>query len=371
MKLRFKNLLNILCIYLLLIDSGGGAKLRLFSLLYIVIHSILFLLNNKKFNFIYIILWVLLIFSLFPSILISLESNVTISNIIPWITALLFSPIIYMFIINAEVSLNEIIYSGLFFSLTIIFIFFGRLMNIQFFAIINDFFLINSNGFFGYVIVNEIPFPNVYFQATLSLVPIAILSIFFKKYLITILLLIALIVSPSRTGFLFVCFYLIANITLNNFSPFKILLFTLLLISLFSFPPIFDRFIKMFTSENEGSSIRIGHLSSIYDFFIKNPINIIFGQGPGTYFYSYGTKTLENNMEISQVEFIRKFGLISFFFFLAFYFIPFLSIKKDNTKPIIHALFFYFLVSFSNPVMYSFFLLILLAISYKEFNLKY
>jgi hypothetical protein len=61
------------------------------------------------------------------------------------------------------------------------------------------------------------------------------------------------------------------------------------------------------------SSSRIISVVSTIDSI--NYSNFFFGQGPGSEFYNIAYSSYTNNTELSQLEFLRKFGFIGFMLF--------------------------------------------------------
>jgi hypothetical protein len=67
----------------------------------------------------------------------------------------------------------------------------------------------------------------------------------------------------------------------------------------------------MFTVKNSSSVAKDGHVVSYIELFSGRPSYVLFGQGPGAWFYSKGFKEFTTNTELSYLELIRMFG--SFF----------------------------------------------------------
>lgn len=236
---------------------------------------------------------------------------------------------------------------------------------------INDYIKDHSEGFFGdkNFLSGDI-LPNVYFQGTLSLVICGSLCLQSKNYLVYLLILIALVLAPSRFGFMVLVGWGIFIFLRKSATRLVVLplLFMILYYLLTLLPFGFELF-SIFNGGGDGLEVRNGHIESLRNFFSNNPWAFFTGAGPGSLFYTKGTGNIQDNIEISQFEYVRKYGIISFAFFNILYFGPFLA-KKKNIY-ILGALVMYYVVAFSNPVLFSIFSMLFLTYAYlKNFGLQ-
>lgn len=364
------NSLNTLCLFLLMFDSGGGLGLRNVAFFFIILYFIASVYNGKvKFKKNFIILYTLFIGSLIIPVYISIFNNISISEIFNWIIAFLLLPIFYIYVRESKLEESSFVYAGGIFATVIIVLFFGRLFGV---GIIVDFYNYISpkmNGFLNMKYYsNGSILPNVYFQGTLSLVICAILSLSIKKNYIFTLILIAIVLAPSRFGFLVLSiFWLIKKI--RESSKFLIMLPIIFLgiIAVLSFLPFGQELFSIFSHKNSGLNVRGGHLTSVIETLIINPYAFLFGAGPGSEFFTTGLDRMVNNIEISQLEYFRKYGVISFILFHIFYFSPFFYYRKiNNSFFICGVLISYYILSFSNPVLLSLFAMLFLMFAYNK-----
>lgn len=104
--------------------------------------------------------------------------------------------------------------------------------------------------------------------------------------------------------------------------------------------------------DGSGFAIRFGHVISVIDTLLND--NMFLGMGPGSTFYSMGFGSETNNIEISQLEIIRKYGLVGYFIInLAYFFVIKYFYSVGKNKELICLMAFYF-VSYSNPVLLTF-----------------
>jgi len=361
----FLNILNITC---LILDSGGGLGIRNISFLIIFIYVLKGIYSNYALKKNFLILYVFFLISLSPAVIISILNSVPISVIFKWLFSFLVIPFLYVYIKTSNLSVKCFVYSGVIFSSIIIMLFFGRLYNLSIISLFNEYISSHSDGFFGNkTFLNGIVLPNVYFQGTLSLVICGSLCLKYKNYFIFFLIIFSLILAPSRFGFMILLLWALFILFRKSLFRITLLLPILMFIFYFSFKDLAFGYeiISAFTGESDALAIRNGHFISIVDIFRDNPFYLFFGQGPGSVFFTKGTYIFTDNIEISQLEFIRKYGFISFLNFCVFYFFPLLG-KSNSDIYLKGSLVMYFLVSFSNPVLFSLFSMLFLAFVYVE-----
>lgn len=124
---------------------------------------------------------------------------------------------------------------------------------------------------------------------------------------------------------------------------------------------------------NEASNvIKYGHLSSYTALFDENPLYLIFGQGPGTSFYSEGFNAVVFKTEWSYLELIRCYGIFSLLIVYVFW-RPLLTFWKlretDNFTYIIFWTYLaYLLIAGTNPLLLSStgMIMLLMVYSYED-----
>ena len=106
---------------------------------------------------------------------------------------------------------------------------------------------------------------------------------------------------------------------------------------------------------NDGTNIRIGHLRSVYDEFASRPAALSFGFGAGSTFYSEGFQEVTDNIELSQFEILRKYGLFGLTVLIVYIAAAAARARAiEATVPLAEAIACYFLVAMSNPVLLTF-----------------
>ncbi len=370
-KINFIYLFMIFFFFSFVIDSGGPLGVRYISIvLSLFIFSILFFTKNKilifdKYVYNAICLFYLFIcFGFFSAIVNDVNFNDTIYWLIP--ISFLFYFLAFMSYLDKYVVVNSYISSMFIFSLTIIsfFIVSTVLSSEASYALL--YFFDGKYGMFYMRNIEYLPivsyYPNIYFQATLSLVPAAIFAYIFDRKFVYYVILFSLILALSRFGVFTVllCVFIIKYNVFNNKAIFLIMFFTLPVVS-GTFLYIYLHNYGSYTNLGTGISIRIGHLMSVFDSLDLK--QIFYGMGPGSDYYTLGFEKVVDNIEVSQLEIIRKYGFIGFFIFHISMFLFVFSILKQKEKKYVYPLFSFYLVSFSNPTLLSFQLPILIAIS--------
>lgn len=359
------RILNTLCLTLLLLDSGGGLGLRNFAFISIVLTVAGSAWKppaiDKKFIFFYLIF----LASIVPGIVASILADVPIAKIIPWIMSFLLLPILYLYAKVSHLSGHDFSNAGKMFALAIIILFIGRLMAINWVLVANDYIMSHSEGFFGDKnFTSGDVLPNVYFQGTLGLVICGCMSLRYKRLGSYFLMLLALIMAPSRFGFITLSMWGIFVFFWKNPSRIVILPGIIALAAIvLAATPFGQEILAVKSGQSDAVKIRNNHILSVLNIFQHNPAVFIFGQGPGTEFYTTGFNQWVDNIELSQFEYLRKYGIVSFIAFHILYFLPLLG-RSRNVIYIGGTLIVYYLASFSNPVLFSIFAMLFLSWAY-------
>lgn len=364
---KYKTILNVICLTILMLDSGGGLRLRNISFMIIIVFGLHGVYKHKSLNKNFIYIFMIFGTFLIPGILISFFNSVPVFQIINWIMSFILLPFFYFYAKGSQLSNKCFVIAGGIFSTCVILLFFGRLMDVGIILAANDYIMSHSDGFFGNksFLSGDI-LPNVYFQGTLSVIICGCLSLRNKNFFIYFLILLGLILAPSRFGFMVLILWALFTFIRKSwirlaYLPFFFIIGFFILQNLAFGKELFSAF----NGESDAVDIRNGHWISVSSIFADNPFAFLFGQGPGSYFFTQGTYDIVDNIEISQLEFIRKYGIFAFFGFCLLYFMPLLSRFKSDIY-LKGALVIYFIVSFSNPVLFSIFSMLFLAFVYVE-----
>lgn len=352
------------------IDSGGpiGIRYIFISLMLLYLFYYICTVNRKvfieKITLISIfIFYLFIVFGFFSATL----NGISLTNTVTWLLpiSMLFPFLLFLSNVEKLVLINSYISGMLLFSVLILTVFFLSLMLPKEISYALLSMLDGKYGMFYMRDVSFIPYinqyPNVYFQATLSLVPAAIFAYFSNRKITYYIILVSLSLALSRFG-LFSVLLCVFFIKYNVFSDKH--LFGILIILL---PSVLGVFIfiyllnySSYVNDETGISIRLGHLISVFGSL--DLTQLLYGMGPGSDYYSLGFEKIVDNIEVSQLEVVRKYGIIGFFLFhLAISGFLFGMLKKGSEY--IYPLLSFYLVSFSNPTLLSFQLPIILSIS--------
>jgi hypothetical protein len=184
-----------------------------------------------------------------------------------------------------------------------------------------------------------------------------------------ILFLLALYFSSTRANmlasiliilmiYLYHTLYVKKRVTFFIFISCCFIVFTLILVYL------------LFTDvSNASSNVKYGHVISLNELF-KNNINIfLFGNGPGSLYYTMGFGGLTTRSELSYYEVIRIFGISSsvVIFFIFFYPIFSIPIKSIFSFSFLISYLAYLFIAGTNPLLIvpQGFIMLLLAYNYK------
>ncbi|MEX8548403.1 MAG: hypothetical protein V5804_12445 [Mucilaginibacter sp.] len=351
-----------------MIDSGGGLGLRNISFAIIFLFAFYGTALVKSINRSFILLYFIFLISLVPGLSVSLVNpDVSLISSSVWIISFLLIPVFFLYIYGSKINKKTFVISGTIFAGLIITLFVGRVFGLTYINNVNDYIKERSNGFFGNknFLSGDI-LPNVYFQGTLSLIICGVLCFECKNYFSYLTILIALILAPSRFGFVILLIWALIVFIKKSYLRIFFVPFFLAVVfwGLYNLP-FGKELIGIFNGQSDGLEIRNGHIQSVFDEFKMHPIAMLTGEGPGSLFYSKGYGAYVDNIELSQFEYLRKYGIISFIAATFFYFWPLLG-KKKNTFFLKGALIMYYFVSFSNPVLYSIFAMLFLTYTYVE-----
>ncbi len=136
----------------------------------------------------------------------------------------------------------------------------------------------------------------------------------------------------------------------------------------------FIMLVLMLASEQgeKSNTIKFAHLTSYAQLFADNPRYLLWGQGPGTWFYSSGFGAMTDETEWTYMELLRNYGLLCLPM-LYVYVLPLFRlwphIRTNNfTFGIFCTYFCYLLIAGTNPLLMSStgIIMVLMAYSYTE-----
>lgn len=361
-----------LIILFLIIDSGGEKGLRLFSLFLIFVLSMRQLFC--RFSLTKFVVFTCYLFLIVISTVRSILVGVDPVNIIVWVLPIISFPVFISYFKSVNCNEANFISAGTIFGVVIILLFIGRVTGNSTLMDFHDLLTSNSAGFFN----NKQAFfsddlPVVYFQGTLSLVFIGVLAWGFKRYLSFMVALVALILAPSRFGVVVLLFFVFLY-ALSEYFKFEYRKIMIVLINILTLLVLIFFVSEFFSYQLWGEfnidSVRFGHLNSFID-YINNDLSLAFtGGGPGSKFYSIGINDFTDNIEISQLEILRKYGILFFIFIHVSFFYVLYQLRNSKKNIQIFSLMAHYVVSYSNPVLFSIPFLLYLSLLIAFINIR-
>lgn len=239
----------------------------------------------------------------------------------------------------------------------------------------------------GYLGIKEIGgylFPNVYYRWSMWLIPAFVLSI--GRYNVATLIIgIACLITLS-TSIIFFSLLGIAILFFAAARPAKLIKISirniLTLAIILSLPPIIfsdiigeliSHVTYNFSSTSQSTSIKLGHIDGVFDALQVSWVNLLFGMGVGSEFYSPGVGRFVINVEVSQFNFIRQYGLIlSLLFFGYVLYMVACAYQTDQLgKRWAIGLLMLFFSAGTNPLLMSpVFIIVLMIVNAYVFNFR-
>ncbi len=178
----------------------------------------------------------------------------------------------------------------------------------------------------------------------------------FLNIIAACLLSFAFLVSGTR-GTMLMPFFMIALVgyrTVSNMRFGRYIFYPVLLL----FAVVFIGMVVLLASEKSEASnaIKYAHLLSYQELFTEHPQYMLFGQGPGTRFYSQGFHRMTYTTEWTYIELIRQYGLFSLLILFTLLY-PLRSMWKHRKDSfcfgIMGTYVAYLLVAGTNPLLIS------------------
>jgi hypothetical protein len=321
-KIFGRGVVCLLC-FANIFDMGGGFGLKYVSfgvaLLYLSLNP-RFLPLDVPINFLmYGLFFVWPVLSLLLGILAGADVALAVTQTTPFVAALVF------FMVLQTVTIRPVLS-----------VFFGTMYSLAIFVIVmygliwfrqpaGDFLLTlfssEAHGYFGRRDFGAIVLPNVYFKATLFLVPAYVYYVYGGKLVKASLILLALLLAFSKAGFviclLFTLGYPFFSASKRRFTSAFVLIALLSAPWLFGYQEFTEELILSLTGQSETSQIRLGYFDSLYALLGESPLTLLVGQGAGVGFYAHNLGAFVANIELDHLNVIRKYGLPWFMVFAA------------------------------------------------------
>lgn len=271
----------------------------------------------------------------------------------------------YMFLLIFVVKRYEIDFEGILIKSIKIIMFATVLL-----ALLDLIGIINVNtGFFrneimygyGLGLMGKSPLYPFYYKIFFGTSPLLVILLFKKfndsKYFITLLTLIALIISGTRANVLFPIFFLAAFYVLSTGNKSKLIKYafvaTAIACSIIFSGVIIQAFNEAFIVRGAVSDIvRQGHIEGIKELITNDPWIVLRGSGMGSEFYSYGSDAYVSSIEWSYIDLWRQMGFLFFILFLVFIGLP-LFYRHEVGSYKKYAYITYLCIAATNPLLFS------------------
>lgn len=381
---KLRSYVALFMIYCTAIDMGGGLYIKYIS--YVIGTLCLFftgfkVTKNTYFELLFCLLCIAPIMSLLIGILNNGDIALGVSNITSFIPCVLF-----LFLIddtNIKIIIKGFLNSIFFISILTIIVYVIFIIFPSYIIPISEFLDSREIGMFGLKAIEQSSLPGVYFKISLFYNFAFIIYLYNKNFLKACIVLIAIILSFSKSSLfiagIILIFYPISTVKSYNgkfiLSKQKIifllliplLVLCLILLSQDKISDLYTYYYESLIGKSDTVNVRVEHFKSLILLFKEHPIYLIFGQGAGTEFYTSGFNEYVNNIEIDHFNTIRKFGILwSGIFFFFNLFIPLnLMCKCSILKYIGIAYILTFILVGTNPLLISPFFLMLFVSIYK------
>ncbi len=211
-----------------------------------------------------------------------------------------------------------------------------------------------------------IRFFGMYCKSTVAMLPVFCIAVYNvvtpgKRTLVDVLLVLLLLhlflISGTRSSTLLplLLFVAILFVYCRNRRYFNYFFYPAAFMAVFA---ILIIIYKLLMEKSEASNlVKYAHITSYFALFERNPLFIIFGQGPATYFYSEGFRHMTNITEWTYLELVRCYGLFSSFI-LYVVLVPLIRLFKQISKSDIVFAFIlgymlYLVIAGTNPLFLS------------------
>ncbi len=144
--------------------------------------------------------------------------------------------------------------------------------------------------------------------------------------LLTIVYFFAFFCSGQRAMFLGV-FAILVVIAYPKIKRNKIIQLLLIIIFVIG---IYIAYMAIVDPDSKSTNVKFGHIESYFDLFQSHWEYLIFGMGPGAYFYSKGFGVMTPLTEWTYIEIIRMYGFVGLFFFVCLLIMP--LVRHNNKK---------------------------------------
>jgi hypothetical protein len=253
--------------------------------------------------------------------------------------------------------------NALFGSLTItaavaILLFVGVLIDVSFGAKLQSRLAELGGGFFGEREVGEQVLPNVYFKATLFLLPAFVYWLWRGRTSLAAVCLVGLLVQVSKAGLLLAALVILVRVVAVEGFLRRLQLFAIagVLCVLGASMGYWNLLESVTSGHSLTLQVRLGHLNSVLGLFADAPWSLLVGFGLGSTFYTSGFDLYVSNIELDHLNTIRKYGLVwTSLFFGGVIVVAIRAIRaaEPHVNVMGYCLLVAFVVAGTNPVLLS------------------
>ena len=115
--------------------------------------------------------------------------------------------------------------------------------------------------------------------------------------------------------------------------------------------------VLLMESDEPSNMIKYAHLVSYKELFTENPEYLLFGQGPGTEFYTKGFRMMTMKTEWTYLELLRNYGLfclpLLYVIMLPLFKLLLLARQHESALAMASAYFIYLITAGTNPLLLS------------------
>lgn len=209
-------------------------------------------------------------------------------------------------------------------------------------------------------------FFGMYCKSTVAMLPVFCIAVYnvaipgkrtFVDILLVLLLLHLFLISGTRSTTLLplLLFVAILFVFCRNRRYFNYLFYPAAFIAVLAIAVIL---FKLLMEKSEASNlVKYAHITSYLELFERNPLFLLFGQGPATYFYSEGFRHMTNITEWTYLELLRCYGIFSAVILYVIIKPLVLMFKYINTQEVVIAFILgymlYLVIAGTNPLFLS------------------
>jgi len=221
----------------------------------------------------------------------------------------------------------------------------------------NEMLMLTSRNFYGFKIFGI--YCNSLYCILFAMTLMYYKVLFVKKRMILNIILAAIMSFPFVVGgtrsIMLLPFILMIFVAYKRFSGMRYVKYAAYpLIATFAMIFMFVLYMLATESGQASNDMKYGHIISYAELFSEHPEYILFGQGPGTCFYSIGFTRMTFQTEWSYIELLRNYGLSCILIIAAFAYPIYVLYQYRKNKYVIISMFSYIVYLFiagTNPLL--------------------